>query len=76
MSRPLPARLSPRAGSGVRRTVRRLRRSPAAAHLRASTAAAFWPAVILSGLLLGLLTRDVFITWDGVHNISTYGANR
>lgn len=71
----LPARLSPRAGSGVRRTARRLRRSPAAVHLRASASAAYWPAVVCSGVLLGLATRDVAVTWQGVIDVSTYSGS-
>lgn len=58
----------------------RLKASAAAEALRASTAAAFWPAVISSGLvvgvLLGLITRDVAITWQGVVDVTDHGSAR
>jgi hypothetical protein len=55
--------------------LRRVRRSPFADHLRAATRAAFWPAVVCSGLFLGLFvlwaTRGTFVDWTGFHPIPT-----
>lgn len=42
-------------------------------HLRESYRAAFWPAVCGSGLLLGLLTRDLVVTWQGIEHITSVG---
>lgn len=41
--------------------------------LRSSTDAIFWPAVIASGLLLGLYvvaTRHTYLSWNGFHDIN------
>lgn len=73
----LPPRLSPRAGSGCRRVLRRLARSPFATHLQVSVQAAFWPAVITSGLFLGLFigvaTRGQYATFHGFESLPTGG---
>lgn len=70
----LPARLSPRAWSGTRRTLRRLARSRS---VRQSVDAAFWPAVMCAGLVLGFFllfaTRGQYMAWDGPHSIPTGG---
>lgn len=51
----------------------RVRTSPFAADLRANADvlgyAAILLAVAIGGLVLGLTTRDVFIAWDGLHQI-------
>lgn len=76
-TRPLPARLSPRAGAGTRRFLRRVRRSAFAADAHAAVAAAFWPAVVgcgvLAGLALLIATRGSYVAWDGAHTIPTGG---
>lgn len=66
----LPAYLSPRAGSGTRRVMRRLVRS---ASLRDSIAAAFYPLAIGLGFILAVLigTSDSYVTWAGFHPIPT-----
>lgn len=70
----LPARLSPRAGSGTRRALRRLGRSVV---LQQSMASAFWPTVACSGLVVGLVlavaTRGQYVAWDGIHTIPAGG---
>lgn len=44
--------------------------------IRSSYLAAFWPAVVCAGLVVGLLfaTRGHYISWDGVQSIPTGGA--
>lgn len=61
----MPARWSPRP---VRTTIRSARR-----HLADAVHAAFWPAVVGAGVIVGLyllvLTRGMFVAWDGWHAI-------
>lgn len=67
----LPPRLSPRAGSGARRALRRIRRSRAVADLRAH---GWLVGLLLAGVLCTVVMRGDFATWDGVHGIPTGGA--
>lgn len=68
---PIPGWLSPRAGSGTRRFLRRLRRSRAMADLRTHGALV---GLLLAGVLCVLLTRGEYVTWSGVYEIPTGSA--
>ena len=78
MTHPLPARLSPRAWAGTRRFLRGVRRSPLARDVRAAANSAFWPAVfgsaVIVGLLLVVITRGQYVSWDGVQSLPVGGA--
>lgn len=71
-------------GRTRRYTVRRrdrLRQSPFADDLRRAYRSVFWPAVVASGLLVGVVVINVlaaggFVDWTGFHPIPTEAGTR